>query len=150
MKIEKLHSLTDEILDELLVVWEKSVRSSHHFLQEKDIEYFRPLVRNQYLPAVDVFVVRDDHGHIDAFMGVSDDMLEMLFVLPEKQGAGCGKALVECAVNRCGVRKVDVNEDNLKACRFYLKMGYEVIGRDELDATGKPFPIVHLCHHKGR
>lgn len=23
-------------------------------------------------------------------------------------------------------------------------MGYEVIGRDELDPSGKPFPILHL------
>ena len=38
MEIEKLQSLSDEILDELLIVWEKSVRSSHHFLKEEDIE----------------------------------------------------------------------------------------------------------------
>lgn len=144
MKIEKLQFLTDEIMTELLTVWDKSVRSSHHFLQEEDIEYFKPLIRNQYLPAVDVFVMRDDFGHIDAFMGVSSDMLEMLFVLPEKQGNGYGRALVEYAINRCGIRMVDVNEDNIKAYRFYLKMGYEVIGRDEYDATGKPFPIIHL------
>ena len=34
MEIEKLQYLSDEILDELLIVWEKSVRSSHHFLKE--------------------------------------------------------------------------------------------------------------------
>ena len=37
MEIEKLQYLSDEILDELLIVWEKSVRSSHHFLKEEDI-----------------------------------------------------------------------------------------------------------------
>lgn len=31
MEIEKIQSLSGEILDELLIVWEKSVRSSHHF-----------------------------------------------------------------------------------------------------------------------
>ena len=54
MEIEKLQYLSDEILDELLIVWEKSVRSSHHFLKEEDIEYFRPLIRNQYFPAVEL------------------------------------------------------------------------------------------------
>ncbi len=144
MRIESLYTLSDEVLDELLAVWEKSVRSSHHFLQEEDIEYFKPLIRNQYLPAVNLFVIRDDRGNIDAFMGLSDDMLEMLFVLPEKQGKGYGGALVDYAVNKCGIYKVDVNEDNVQAYRFYLKMGYEAIGRDELDSTGKPFPIVHM------
>ena len=94
MEIEKLQSLSDEILDELLIVWEKSVRSSHHFLKEEDIEYFKPLIRNQYFPAVKLFVIRNENGRIAAFMGLSDDMLEMLFVLPEEQGHGYGKAFV--------------------------------------------------------
>lgn len=144
MRIENVQVLDDAILNELLTVWEKSVRSSHHFLQEKDIEYFRPLVRGHYLPAVDVFIIRDHSGHIAAFMGLSEDMLEMLFVHPDQQGHGYGRTLVEFAVNRRGIRKVDVNEDNLKAYGFYLKMGYEVIGKDECDPSGKPFPILHL------
>lgn len=48
MEIEKLQSLSDEILDELLIVWEKSVRSSHHFLKEEDIEYFKPLIKLEF------------------------------------------------------------------------------------------------------
>lgn len=144
MEIEKINSPSTETLDELLSVWEKSVRSSHHFLKEEDIEYFRPLVRNQYFPAVRLFATRNAQGRIAAFMGLSDDMLEMLFVLPDEQGKGHGKALVKYAIEKCGIRKVDVNEDNAQAYRFYLHMGYRVIARDELDATGKPFPILHM------
>ncbi len=144
MKIEHVTSVSEEIKDELLSVWEYSVRSSHDFLKEEDIEFYKPLVRNRYIPSVDIFVVRDDCGHIAAFMGLSDDMLEMLFVLPERQRCGYGKVLVDYAVNTCGILKVDVNEDNVNACRFYLKMGYRLIGRDEYDATGKHFPILHL------
>lgn len=144
MKIEKLQSLSDEILDELLIVWEKSVRSSHHFLKEEDIEYFKPLVRDQYFLAVKLFVIRNENGRIAAFMGLSDNMLEMLFVLPEEQGHGYGKAFVDYAINKCNTYKVDVNEDNTQAYRFYLHMGYKVIGRDEFDSFGKSFPIIHL------
>ena len=79
MKIEKLQSLSDEILDELLIVWEKS------------------------------FVIRNENGRIAAFMGLSDNMLEMLFVLPEEQGHGYGKAFVDYAINKCNTYKVDVN-----------------------------------------
>lgn len=144
MEIEKLQTLSDEILDELLIVWEKSVRSSHHFLKEEDIAYFKPLVRNQYFPAVRLFAIRNGSGRIAAFMGLSDDMLEMLFVLPEEQGHGYGKAFVEYATDKCNIYKVDVNEDNEQAYRFYLHMGYEVVGRDAVDPSGKPFPILHL------
>lgn len=144
MKIERLSILTEDTLDELLTLWEKSVRSTHHFLTDGDIDYFRPLVRNQFLPAVELFIIRNACGHIAAFMGISDDMLEMLFVLPREQGRGYGKALVNYAVRECGILKVDVNEDNRQAFMFYKHMGYEVIGRDESDSTGKPFPILHL------
>ncbi len=144
MEIERLQPLSDKVLDELLIVWERSVRSSHHFLREEDIEYFRPLVRDLCFSMVKLFVIRSEHGRIAAFMGLSDDMLEMLFVLPEKQGYGYGKAFVDYAINKCNIYKVDVNEDNEQACRFYLHMGYKVIGRDEYDTSGKPFPILHL------
>lgn len=148
MKIEKLQSPSDDTLDELLDVWERSVRDSHHFLAEKDIEFFRPLVRHKYFQAVALYAVRNAAGDIAAFMGISDDMLEMLFVLPEEQGRGYGKRLIEHALGQCRVNKVDVNVDNPKACAFYAHMGYEIVGRDERDATGKPFPILHLEYRK--
>lgn len=150
MKIERLQSLSDEISKELLNVWERSVRSSHHFLKEEDIAYFKPLVQKQYLPAVQLFIARNPSGRITGFMGLSGDMLEMLFILPEEQGNGYGKALVDYAVRQCRVYKVDVNEDNAQACRFYAHMGYRVVGRDEHDAFGKPFPILHLQHSTPR
>ncbi|MGI6242902.1 MAG: GNAT family N-acetyltransferase [Prevotella sp.] len=146
MQIEKLEILTDKLLDELLSVWEKSVRSSHHFLKEEDVAYYKYRVRNQYFQAVELYVIRNGKGRIAALMGLSDDTLEMLFVLPEEQGQGYGKALVKYAIKECKVYKVDVNEDNKQAYRFYLRRGYQVIGRDELDPCGKPFPILHLQH----
>lgn len=148
MEIKKIQLLTDEILDELLAVWEKSVHSSHHFLKEEDIEYFKPLIRNQYFQVVELFVIQNEYGQTAAFMGLSDDMLEMLFVLPEEQGNGYGKALVNYAVNQCHIYKVDVNEENEQAYHFYLRMGYKVVGRDATDPTGKPFPILHLQQYR--
>ena len=42
------------------------------------------------------------------------------------------------------MNKVDVNEQNDKALGFYLRMGFRIIGRDETDGMGKPYPILHL------
>lgn len=39
---------TPQDYDELLTVWEASVRSTHHFLAEKDIQFYKPLIREQY------------------------------------------------------------------------------------------------------
>lgn len=140
--IEKIRELTPSLKDELLQVWEAAVRSSHHFLSEDDIDFYRPRVRDMYLPAVDLYAVRDNG--IAAFMGLGDDMVEMPFVLPAEKGKGYGSALLNYALQEKHIHRVDVNEDNEEAYRFYLRRGYRVIGRDETDADGKPFPIVHL------
>lgn len=42
------------------------------------------------------------------------------------------------------MNKVDVNEQNDKALGFYLRMGFRIIGRNETDGMGKPYPILHL------
>jgi putative acetyltransferase len=44
---------------EVVEVWEASVRATHHFLKEEDIAYFKPLILNTYLDAVDLRCVRD-------------------------------------------------------------------------------------------
>lgn len=152
MEIRRCEELSPLVLDELIRVWEEAVRSSHHFLTEADIDFYRPRVRDIYFPAVELYVIRDEcvsdahgaEGGIVAFMGLSDDMVEMLFVLPSCQGKGYGSALLRYAWEEKHIRKVDVNEDNAEAFRFYLNRGYRVIGRDATDADDKPFPIVHL------
>lgn len=113
-------------------------------LTEEHIQFYKPLVRNHYLPAVELYIIRDAGRKIVAFMGLSDELIEMLFVNPGEQGKGYGKRLLEYATRKKQLDKVDVNEQNEKALSFYLHMGFQIIGRDETDGMGKPYPILHL------
>ena len=142
MTTEKIDHLTTSLKDELIGVWEKSVRSSHHFLSEEDLEYYRPRIRDIYFDAVDLYVVRNPN--MVAFMVLSEDMVEMLFVLPSEKGKGYGSALLNYAFEEKHIRKIDVNEQNTEAYQFYINRGYHAIARDEMDADGKTYPIVHL------
>ena len=135
--------------NEIADIWEASVRSSHHFLTENDIALYKPLVINRYLPAVELYVMREN-GKIAAFIGLAGGNIEMLFVRPDKQGRGYGTALVDYAIKSKGVRTVDVNEQNETALRFYLAKGFTVTARDETDAQGKAFPILHMEMRKSR
>lgn len=131
--------------DRLTDLWEESVRATHHFLSEADIQYYKPLVRQRYLPGVTVYLIRNARNEIAAFMGLSEECIEMLFVHPDEQGKGYGKHLIEYATQTCGIYRVDVNEQNESALHFYRQRGFCVIGRSETDNDGKAFPILHLC-----
>lgn len=135
---------SEKLKDELVEMWEASVRSTHHFLAEKDIRFFKPLVRDKYIPVVELYTIRNEQNRIAAFMGLSDELIEMLFVHPEEQGKGYGKQLIEFAIHDRQIFKVDVNEQNQKATSFYLNRGFDITGRDETDPSGNPFPILHL------
>ena len=86
----------------------------------------------------------DRQPYIVAFMGLSDDMVEMLFVLPPEKGKGYGSSLLDFAFTKKHIRKIDVNEQNTEAYQFYLRQGYKVPSKDCTDADGKPYPIIHL------
>lgn len=130
--------------DEIAQVWEASVRATHDFLQESDIERLAPLVRNRYLPAVRLYCIRDGAERIAAFTGLSERHIEMLFVRPDRRGEGLGRQLLRFAVEHHGIRSVDVNEQNPQATAFYLRMGFRVADRSPLDPEGEPYPILHL------
>jgi putative acetyltransferase len=128
----------------LVDLWEASVRATHHFLKEEDILYFRPLILNTYLDAVELRCAKNDPGNILGFLGVAENNLEMLFIHPKNRGMGIGRKMLEYAIEELNVQKVDVNEQNEQALGFYLKQGFEVVGRSALDGSGKPYPILHM------
>ncbi|MDR0660866.1 MAG: GNAT family N-acetyltransferase [Prevotellaceae bacterium] len=130
--------------NELTAVWEASVRATHHFLSESDFYKLKPLVRNEYLKNVELCCIRDEKKNIAAFIGLSNDKVEMLFVRPDTRGMGLGKQLLTYAINFKRIKYVDVNEQNTQALAFYEHYGFKFVSRDAVDAMGKPYPIVHL------
>jgi len=133
--------------ERVVEVWEASVRATHHFVSEADINLFRPLVREE-VGRVPVDCVRDDQGLVVGFMIVAEGKVEALFIHPDWRGQGIGRRLFQHAVDDLGATEVDVNEQNEQALGFYLRMGFEIVGRSDLDSTGKPYPLLHMHLHK--
>jgi len=133
-----------ESFDEIIQLWEASVRATHHFLSEEDILFYRSLLLNNYLKAVDLYKIYNEAKKIVAFLGVNERHIEMLFIHPGERGKGLGKQLIHFSIDKLHCNAVDVNEQNTQAVGFYLKMGFEVTSRDEKDGCGKPFPILHM------
>ncbi|PBF42163.1 GNAT family N-acetyltransferase [Clostridioides difficile] len=129
--------------DEMLQVWESSVRATHDFLTEKDIESLIPLVEIG-LKEVENIVCIKDNDIIKGFIGIDKDKIEMLFIEDKYRGNGIGKKLIKYAIDKYNVRYVDVNEQNKKAVGFYIHLGFKVFDRSEIDGQGNPFPILHM------
>lgn len=129
---------------EMLVVWEDSVRATHDFISEEDIEFFKPIIIEQAFPAVTLKCVKNESGLILGFMGIHEVKVEMLFILDSARGQGIGKLLLQHAITHLDAESVDVNEQNPMAVDFYKHMGFKVVSRSPLDDMGKPFPLLHM------
>lgn len=130
---------------QLLSIWESSVRSTHRFLKEGHIDTLKSIILEKELfSLVDLTCIRDAANSILGFIGVADRNLEMLFVNSNAIGKGIGKILLLHAINKLQVTRVDVNEQNEQALKFYESFGFKVVSRSELDGQGNPYPILHM------
>jgi putative acetyltransferase len=130
----------------LLALWERSVRTTHTFLDESDITFYRPLTAS-YLASgsAELWVIVDGADVPVGFMGLAGQSIDALFLDPEFRGRGGGRVLVAHAqARRGGVLTVDVNEENVAAIAFYDALGFVVTGRSALDDWGRPRPVLHM------
>ena len=68
----------------------------------------------------------------------------MLFIDPDERGKGLGKRLLRYGVERCGVERLTVNEQNPQAAGFYEHMGFQTYRRTERDEQGGPYPLLYM------
>jgi putative acetyltransferase len=129
----------------LLDIWLRSVRATHTFLSQEDVQSLLPLVRDCLASgALELWVLCSDAEGPMGFMGLSGSKMEALFLAPEFHRRGGGRLLVRWAQGRAGELTVDVNEQNPEAVRFYEACGFVVEGRSEGDSAGRPFPLLHM------
>ncbi len=130
----------------MLSLWESSVRATHHFLKEKDIEFLKALIQeHNVFDQVAITVARDSAHNIVGIMGVAEDDLAMLFVHADFIGQGVGGMLTTYAINTLNVKTVEVNEANEQAIKFYEHFGFKVRSRSDLDSMGNPYPLLYMA-----
>ena len=142
--LSKISESTNTDLPRLFEIWESSVRATHAFLAESDIQALIPLVQTGLAHCPSIYCLRDETERPFAFLGIDNEKIEMLFVHADFRSKGAGRLLVQFALKSLKAHLVDVNEQNPLAIGFYEHLGFKVIGRSEFDSSGNPFPILHM------
>ena len=144
MRIYEAAQRGDALLSALLRVWEASVRATHTFLSEAEIERIKAYVPRALRDVEHLVVAEETAGVPAAFMGTENGRLEMLFLAPEGRGKGFGKRLVQLGIRSYGVTEVMVNEQNPQAVGFYTHLGFRTYRRTEHDEQGGDYPLLYL------
>ena len=144
MDIIEVKDRNSSLIEQLLGVWESSVKATHLFLSENEIEEIKKYVP-QALKEIPHLMIIENENHIPVgFMGIIEHHLEMLFISHKERGKGLGKELLEYGIEKYSVNDLAVNEQNPLAKGFYEHMGFEVYKRTECDEQGNPYPLLYM------
>ncbi len=135
---------TPLLIDQLLELWEKSVRATHLFLSDDEMKEIKHYVPEALTAIPHLIIETDEKNFPTGFMGIADGKLEMLFIAPDARGKGLGKRLLTHGIQNYSVSELTVNEQNPQARGFYEHLGFEVYKKSELDEQGKPYPILYM------
>jgi putative acetyltransferase len=130
-----IRTFADADLEQVLDVWYEASIVAHSFLPAEFFVAERRALADRWLPAADTFVYEVD-GRVGGFASLVDDELGGLFVHPDHQRRGIGRALVDHARSLRTTLEVDVFAENEDGVRFYLAYGFEPVGTDLDPLTG--------------
>ena len=142
-RAESLGWRDDDLIATLVELWDGSVKATHHFVSDLEREQLRVVVKEALYQIQTLLVCYKGDTPI-GFAGIDDDKLEMLFIGKDYFRLGAGHFLLQKAIKKYGVKRVNVNEDNPGAYEFYKKEGFVKTGRSEKDEQGRDFPLLHL------
>ncbi len=144
MKIFEVRNRTTAITNELLDIWENSVKATHLFLSNKDIQNIKKYVPQALKEVQHLIIIENENNIPIGFMGIENTKLEMLFIKNNERGKGVGKQLLTYGIENYNVNELTVNEQNPNAKGFYEHLGFKVYKRTELDEQGNHFPILYM------
>ena len=124
-------------LDQVLEVWLAASKIAHPFLTEEFMATERENIRNVHMPKAATWVY-EDAERVVGFIALIGNEVGAVFVSPEMQGRGIGRALMDLARDRREILELDVFQANRIGRRFYEKYGFIQIGRHVHEGSGQP------------
>lgn len=144
MRIYEVQDRNNQLLTTLLKIWENSVLATHFFLSETEVNKIKEYVPSALSAVKHLIIAENDFKETVAFMGIEDNRLEMLFILPSERKKGIGKRLLIYGIQNYNINEVTVNEQNPQAIGFYKHMGFKTYRRTDFDEQGNSYPLLYM------
>ena len=144
MNLYEVSQREPQLIHQFTAIWEDSVRATHLFLSEAEIQKIKAYVPQALTGVSHLLVAEKMPGQPVAFMGIEGPRLEMLFLSPAERGAGLGRQLLEYGIRHYHLQELTVNEQNPQAVGFYQHMGFETYRRTGCDEQGGPYPLLYM------
>ena len=119
-------------------IWLKSSLDAHSFISREFWHSHVEAMKDKYLPGCENYAYTDeDTGRMCGFISLRGDHIEALFVDPDCQGKGIGKALLAYAASLRDRLTLSVYTKNTRAAEFYRRNGFIAEERHTDPATGE-------------
>lgn len=143
--LREINNIDEVLAEKIYNIWKDSVLNTHDFLLKEDFDFYKVYVKEAILNLKYILVIEED-GKIVGFLtpDFENNNINMLFISSKMINKGYGRTLIEYGIKNLNLNKVDVNEDNIKALKFYEKMGFKFKSRSSKDDFGKNYPILHM------
>lgn len=144
MEIFELIDRPSNLINNLIEIWEDSVKATHLFLSSSEIKSIKKYVPQALREVEYLVIIKNKKQKIIAFAGVENQRLEMLFIKNSERGKGYGKQLLNHVIKKYQINELTVNEQNPQAVVFYQHMGFNTYRRTEIDEQGNPYPLLYM------
>lgn len=122
-------------LDDMVRIWYEASVTAHFFVPASFWALQKSAMKEEYLPRAENLVFESE-GNIAGFISLVDNRVCALFVAPEMQGKGIGRALLEHVKAFKGTLSLRVYRENEKSLNFYEKCGFKAVGEELDESTG--------------
>ncbi|MFW8635094.1 GNAT family N-acetyltransferase [Cribrihabitans pelagius] len=112
--------------ERVLHIWRTASAIAHPFLSAEKTDQAETMIRESFLPVAETWLACPG-GTPAGFIALIGEEAGGLFVLPDSQGRGLGRALLDHALTRRARLELDVFTGNRRALRFYRRYGFTVV-----------------------
>jgi len=122
-------------IEEMVRIWYEASVIAHFFIPTSFWASQKNTMKEKYLPLAENFIFEEE-GQIVGFISLVGEHVCALFIAPEMQGRGIGRALLEYTKILRGRLSLKVYKENERAFHFYEKCGFVAASEEVDEYTG--------------